>query len=121
MGNLYLGADPETSFHVVSKSDHPIKLKDYGFIEEGGILESIPFALDVGALMKEGLYEYGSSNLKSRNDVWQTGYIRKKPVLGAYALSVTETRPTICFNYEVKWWTKLWVRIKIYKTGEYYI
>ena len=53
MGGLSPSIEPETMMHVVSLSDHPIKLTDWGFIENDGRFQSARIAWETDQLHSE--------------------------------------------------------------------
>lgn len=121
MGTIRPEAIPETCMHVVSSSDHPIQVADYGFIEEDGQLCSIPFEAGLGAyIAQEGLF-IGSSHLESRGDSLVVGYCRRKPVLGSYALTNLQSRPKIAFSYDVPLWVRIRIRLRVIWKGKGYL
>lgn len=75
--------EQETMIHVVSLSDHPIKLKDWGFIESDGKFFSFRLAWDAGAIRSEEILSRGEPILGERNATFETGLVLKQRPLGA--------------------------------------
>lgn len=114
-------ATPFTFLHVVSRSDHPIKISDYGFIEENGRLYSIPMEADLGEyIAHEGAFR-GSSFLEKRGDAFEVGYDRTRPVIGCFAMTNLESRPTLAFRRVTPLWMRVWVRVKVWCKGDGYL
>jgi hypothetical protein len=111
LGSVRPQAEQETMLHVVNVCDHVVKLKDYGFIEANGRLSSIPFKSDVMEFASEELRFRGSIELAQRSATYEVGYIREAPI-GAYAISVTQTRPRLHFDPSTPYWRRLWIRSK---------
>ncbi|KXO83799.1 hypothetical protein AYK87_06525 [Stutzerimonas stutzeri] len=58
MGTISPEVLPEVVMHVVSVSEHPIKISDYGFIELNGQLTSIPMEAELSSYIShEGLFK----------------------------------------------------------------
>lgn len=121
MGELSPSIEPETMMHVVSLSDHPIKLKDWGFIETDGSFQSARMAWETGQLHSEETTDRGTPDFARRNDFYEWGYIRRKPILGAFAVSVTQQSPRICFNSDAPYWRRVWIRLRLLWVGSHYL
>ena len=111
----------ETMMHVVSHSDHPIYLADYGFIDTDFQLASILLEQGLLDFHDSHVYTRGGSSLGKRNDYFEIGYIRRDTPIGAFARSVTQTRPKIEFTYNTPAWKKLWVRALLLVKGQGYL
>jgi hypothetical protein len=103
----------ETMLHVISHSDHPIKLTDWGFIEADGRFSSIPMDWEVDPSLGEDLAAVGSSELASRGAVFETGYTRRDDAFGVFAKSVTQKRPRICFAREMPYRRRILIRLRL--------
>ncbi len=110
----------ETMMHVVSHSDHPIKIADYGFIEEDGRFQSMRMMWATGNLHTDEITTVGSTDLASRGAVFEQGYIRRASSLGAFATSTIQTRPRICFDPGVPYWRRLKIRLRLLLVGSNY-
>lgn len=99
--------------HVVSHSDHPINLTDWGFIEADGRFNSFRMAWETGGLQNEQITSCGSSEIERFGAYFETGYVRNDTPLGAYAISITQHRPTLCFDSEMPYWRRLWIRLRL--------
>ena len=113
--------DEETVLHVISCSDHQIKLKDWGFIDSTGRLQSFIFACEVGDLFSEQIVSRGSSCLNQRCDCFETGYKTRNTILGAYAISMTQRRPRICFQDGATLWWRLWIWLRMAWLADRYL
>jgi hypothetical protein len=109
----------ETMLHVVSRSDHPIKLTDWGFVEADGRFTSFLMEWEVGGLQSEEITSRGSSELEKFGSVFEAGYIRRDNVYGAYAISVTQRRPSVCFTGAMPIWRRYWIRLRLWFQPNY--
>lgn len=121
MGELLPSIEQETMMHVVSLSDHPIKLKDWGFIESDGGFQSARMAWQTGQLHNEEITRRGSTDFAKRGDSYEWGYICRNPPLGAFAVSVTQQRPRICFNPNTPYWRRLWIKLRLLWVDSYHL
>jgi hypothetical protein len=113
--------EEETVMHVVSHSDHPITLTDWGFIEPDGRLTSINMSWETGDLMSEEIVVRGSADLAARGATLESGYTRRKRPVGAFAISVTQSRPRVCFDSDTPYWRRLSVRWRLLRKGPRYL
>lgn len=121
MGTISPEVIEEVVMHVVSISDHPIKISDYGFIELNGQLTSIPMEAELTSyIAHEGLFR-GSTTLVKRGDSMEVGYCRRRAVIGCFALTNLQSRPNIAFGYDTPTWKQLWVRLKVLLKGKSYL
>lgn len=121
MGTISPEAIRETCMHVVSISEHSIKISDYGFIELNGQLTSIPMESELTSyIAHEGLFR-GSTTLEKRGDSMEVGYCRNRPAIGCFALTNVQTRPKVAFGYDTPRWKRLYVRLKVLWKGEAYL
>lgn len=109
----------ESMFHVVSKSDHPIKLRDWGFINERRKFESFLLDFDCGQLHDEHVVQQGKPELEKHGAYYGTGYIRTNNPIGAYALSVGQTRPQVAFSSDTPLSVRLRVRLRLLFRPDY--
>jgi hypothetical protein len=121
MGAATPTIEQETVLHVISCSDHQITLKDWGFIDSTGHLQSFRFDYEAGELNSEEIMSRGSSCLKERSDVFETGYISRKTILGAYAISMTQRRLRICFQDGATLWWRLWIWLRMAWLADRYL
>lgn len=121
MGGLSPSIEQETMMHVVSLSDHPIKLKDWGFIESDGSFQSARMAWETDQLHSEETTHRGSPDFAKRSDFYEWRYICQNPPLGAFAVSVTQQRPSICFNSNAPYWRRLWIWLQLLWIGSRYL
>lgn len=121
MGSIAPAANEATMLHIVSKSDHPIKIADFGFIEKNGSLSSIPMDNDLGGYIAHEGISRGSSALTQRGDAMECGYIRTRPVIGCYARSNLQSRPSLAFSYDTPLLKRWRVRLKVFLAGQAYL
>ncbi len=119
LGGVAPSIEPETMLHVVSYADHPIKLTDWGFIEADGRFSSFRMDWETGDLHTEEITDRGSAELKQFGEHYETGYLRSKAPLGAYAISITQTRPRVCFAPAMPQWRRVWIRVRLWFQPEY--
>lgn len=121
MGTISPEAIREECLHVVSKSDHPIRIADYGFISADGQLKSIQMEADLGSYMgQEGLFR-GSSMLEKRGDALEVGYCMRNAPIGCFALTNLQSRPKLAFRYDTPRWKRAKVRMQTYWKGKAYL
>ncbi len=113
LDSVFPAIEQETMMHVVSHSDHPVKLKDWGFIEYGGSFRSIPMSWETSDLQSDEISSRGSSELATRGAVFETGYVRRSRPIGAFAVSVTQQLPCIGFDSNAPYWQRLWIRLRL--------
>lgn len=119
LGSASPTIDQETMLRVVSHSDHPVKLTDCGFINADGRFASIRMHWEAGALHSDEITSRGSSELGHFGAHFETGHIRREPPLGAYAISITQRRPTLAFAPEMPFHRRLWIRGRLWLQPEY--
>ena len=117
---IKVGVDPlspQTSpgyfLHVVSRADHPMELRDWGFIDERGRLLSLP---DTWAHEPDidGPSSQGSAFLEKRNASFVTGLWLRDKQIGAYAVTTSQNHRTLGFRHDVSWHKRCWLRLKIW-------
>lgn len=120
MGTVSPEVLPEVMMHVISTSEHPITVSDYGFIELDGRLTSIPLEAELSSYIShEGLFR-GSTRLEKRGDAMEVGYSRRRAVIGCFALTNLQSRPKISFSYSTPTWTRMKVHCQAWWKGEKY-
>lgn len=119
LGSASPSIDRETMLHVVSYTDHPVKLTDWGFIEADGRFRSFRMDWETGGLETEQITSRGDSELEGFGAHFETGYVRKAAPLGAYAISITQRRPYVCFAPEMPLWRRLWIRGRLWLQPHY--
>lgn len=92
---------PGTVMHVISCSDHPINIIDYGFIYEDGEIESIPFSYELGVYFPDNAIHFGSTVLEKRGDYFERGLDIQfsKQIIGSFAKSATQTTRQLYFMH----------------------
>jgi hypothetical protein len=104
---------PQEILSVVSKSDHPIALADWGFIEANGTFSSIPMDAAADPSMNEDLMKTGSIKLAAWGDTFETGYRRRDESIGVFARTVTQTLPRLAFDSNAPLWRRCWIRVRL--------
>lgn len=110
---------PETMMNVVSHSDHPIKITDYGFIEADGKFRSFHMDWEAGAIHSEEISSRGSSELAGFGEYFESGYVRKILPFGAYAISVTQKRPRLYFTAKMPYMRRVWIKLRLWFQPHY--
>jgi hypothetical protein len=113
LGSVSPNIDREETMHVISRSEHSVKLVDWGFIEADGTFRSVPMDWEAGSLRNEEIRSGGSSNLASFGDHFETGYVRPDPPHGAFARSITQHRPRLCFDPSMPHYKRLRIRARL--------
>lgn len=113
LGSLSPAVEEETMLSVVSRSDHPVRLTDWGFIEANGTFTSFLMKWEVGDLQSEEITSRGTAHLESFGQYFETGYVRRDRPLGAYAISATQRRPVITFDTGMPMWRRGWIRMRL--------
>jgi len=99
IGPLRAEIDEGESLHVVCRCDHPIEIADYGFVNVHGKLVSLPIEFQIDPA-EEGdwYYRRGELRLTERNAWFEAGVRRDFKAIGAFAITSTQSRPTINFR-----------------------
>jgi len=105
--------EQETMLSVVSQSDHPMRLTDWGFVEANGTFTSFIMEWEVGAFNGKEITSRGSAALESFGQHFETGYVRREEPSGAYAISATQQRPVITFNTTMPLWRRFFIRLRL--------
>ena len=113
LGSLAPAIEEETMLSVVSRSDHPIRLIDWGFIEANGSFTSFILEMEVGGLHSEEITARGTPRLENFGQHFETGYVRRESPMGAYAISATQRRPVLTFDAEMPIWRRGWIRLRL--------
>jgi hypothetical protein len=113
LGSVSPTIEQETMLHVISHSDHPIALTDWGFVEANGRFTSLRMEWEVGTLQSEEVSSRGASELSGFGASFETGHVRSTIPLGAYAMSVTQKRPCVCFASGMPPWRRVWIRLRL--------
>lgn len=98
MGGLSPSIEPETMMHVVSLSDHPIKLKDWGFIEIDGSFQSARMAWETGQLHSEETTDRGAPRLCKAQRLLRVGLHTQKTDFGCLRGQRNSAEPTHLFQ-----------------------
>jgi len=113
LGSLSPVIEEETMMSVVSRSDHPIRLTDWGFIEANGTFTSLIMEWEAGGIHSEEIETRGTSRLEGFGQHFETGYVRREMPLGAYAISATQRSPVITFDTTMPMWRRVWIRMRL--------
>lgn len=113
LGSLSPTIEEETMLSVVSRSDHPIRLTDWGFIEANGTFTSFIMEWEIGAFQGEEIVSRGSAALESFGQHFETGYVRRDAPLGVYAVSATQRSPVITFDTKMPMWRRGWIQLRL--------
>lgn len=113
LGSLAPAIEEETMLSVVSRSDHPIRLIDWGFIEANGSFTSFILEWEVGGLHSEEITARGTPRLENFGQHFETGYVRRESPMGAYAISATQRKPVLTFDTEMPIWRRGWIRLRL--------
>jgi len=119
LGSLSPAIEEETMLSVVSRSDHPIRLIDWGFIEANGSFTSFILEWEVGGLHSEEITARGAPRLENFGLHFETGYVRRESPSGAYAISATQRRPVITFDTGMPMWRRGWIRMRLLLQSSY--
>lgn len=119
LGSLTPQTDRETGFTVISLSDHPISLVDWGFVNADGTFWSLPLEWEIGTLQSDDFFSRGSRDLLNFGAVFESGITRDLPQFGAYAKSATQARPVIIFASSMSYWRRAFVRLRLLVHPEY--
>lgn len=119
LGGSSPSIEQETMLHVVSHSDHPVKLTDWGFIEADGSFTSFPMEWETGGLHTGEITSRGTTELEKFGAFFETGHIRRPDVYGAYAISITRRRPCVCFSTSMPIWRRWWIRLRLWFQPQY--
>lgn len=103
----------ESMLNVVSQSNHPISLSDWGFIDANGMFHSFRMDWEAGILQSDEISTRGSSELASFGATFESGYACNATLVGAYAKSVTQKRPRVSFASEMPYWRRVWIRVRL--------
>jgi hypothetical protein len=112
-GSFFPDGQPGDFMHVISLSDHQVRLADWGFIDDDLKIRSIRVELAYDQWNEHRARILGDPILEKRNDLYEVGYERKNSVIGAFALSVSQTRPRAYFHSSTPLWIQLRMRLKL--------
>lgn len=117
-GSLKPDISPETSMHVISRSDHEIIITDYGFIDENRKLQSVFFENYENPY--RSIRYQGSSTLAKRSSYYEVSFLRNKPAIGTFAISANQNYPRVHFCSGTPLYIRLIIRLKtIWNQSDY--
>lgn len=113
-GHLYPPLDPGEALYVVSRRDHQMKLRDYGFIDNKGALLSLPQYYAYEWEGDDDVPIDGRSHFEKRGEIFQFGpaQFRHKQI-GAFAITAGQRFRRVAFHADVPWHVRLRLRFKI--------
>lgn len=112
--------DRETMLHVISKSDHVIRISDYGFIMANGSLHSLPMDDDVRFADGE-IIGRGDLELVGFNSVCERGMVIDVNTIGVYARLVGASRPRLAFKDAATLYDRMKVRCRLLFRPRYFL
>ena len=99
---------------VVSMSDHKISIVDYGFINEDGTLDSIPYTGEIDTPEALDMFIHGNNIGMQYNDYFESGYNKHDNSIGAYAISATQRYPRLAFSRGSSYLARLKVKARVF-------
>lgn len=120
LGTVCPRAYQETFLHVVNLSEHQIVLKDWGFIEKNRKLSSMPLSWETNSIDSDTFVSNGDTQLINRNTFFESGYVMAEKPIGAYAITVTQTRPRLYFETNSSIWTRIYIMLRILMQPNYF-
>ena len=119
LGGISPSTDQETMLHVVSLSDHTVRLADWGFIEADGRFRSFQLDCETGDIQAEQVVSRGDPELDTFGAYFEAGYVRKKHPAGVFARSITQCRPRVRFDASTQFWRRAWIRLRLLVDTKY--
>jgi len=114
-GPLSPPIEPGYWLHVLSRSEHQLLIKDFGFIDESGALLSLPRLWTDDPESSERPLIHGDTLLKLRGDLFEVGpIVLRDKQIGAYAVTVEKDGYTLGFNYDVPWFQRCRIKCKLW-------
>lgn len=110
----------ERALHVINKSDHCVKIRDYGFIDSNRTLVSIPLLEDDPGDYEEPGFLRGSTELPAYNASYECGVDVSFDVIGVYAAVAGGGRPTLAFNSNASFFDRFRVRLRLIWRPNYF-
>lgn len=117
MGTIGAEQLPQTMLHVVSRSDHPIVVADYGFIRDSGELMSLPEYWEECPYEMDGLVR-GEHTLASRNASFEAGIPLGWRAVGCYARTSSQGRVRLAFRRSLAIHRRAWLTLLIRLRGD---
>jgi len=102
--------DEGHQFSIISTSDHPVHIVDYGYILEGPSMHSVSIEQQLGTFRPEDVRVQGDRQLERHGDVLDIDlHLAPKP-LATYAQSATQRGFKLAFKPKVPFWRRLYIR-----------
>lgn len=119
-GALKPPIDPGYALYIINKSNHPIHLKDYGFIDESGKLLSLPQLFTDEPESQDHVLVRGKSFLASRGEMYEIGpIVLRDQQSGAFAITAEQKRYTLGFRNDVSLYKRLWIMLNVWWKPKY--
>lgn len=119
LGSASPSVERETMLRVVSMSDHPVSLVDWGFLSDKGTFQSIRMDWETGDLSSDEIVQHGFPKLESFGANFESGYIRREEPVGAFAISATQDLPKVYFSPAAPRLLKLKIRLRLLWNSNY--
>lgn len=112
--HLHPPLDPGDALYVVSRRDHQMKLRDYGFVNEKGGLLSLPDFYTHEWDGGDEMPVHGRTDLEKRGEIFAVGPIEfGDKQIGAFAITAGQRFRRVAFHADIPWHVRLKLRLKI--------
>lgn len=101
-------------FSIISVSDHPIHIVDFGYILEDLTMCSVGIEQELGTLRGDDVSISGTRQLENHGQVFDVGVLIATKPLAVYGWSATQQRPKLAFNKNIGLFKRLWVRTRLF-------
>lgn len=102
--------DEGHQFSVISTSDHPVHIVDYGYILEDMTMCSVEIELQVGSFNPDDVDIYGNHKLEHHGQVLDIHMRLAQKPIATYAQSATQRRFKVAFKRGTPLWKRLYIR-----------
>lgn len=118
--SIYVGLDslrqsiePHTSLYVINQSKHAVELHNFGLILKDGSLFSIPWYWEENMVWEEdpSSFSRGERTMPPRA-TYEAGMAFSGEVIGRWAITATQKRPTLVFTEYAGTFNQLWIRLR---------
>lgn len=115
LGSFRPPTGPGEGLFVVNKSKHLVELLDYGFVLSNGELFSLPYYFENDGLFDQVHATFsGNSALEPRERFEVYVDLTNIKVVGAYACTTTQSRPSIKIADHLNFFYAWWCRGRVY-------